>query len=317
MARSNSIRKIKYDCVGLGVNALDYLSILDPYPRLDDKVDVVKSSIQGGGPVPTALVTLAKLGAKVGYIGKVGDDAEGELVRWQLEKEGVDTRFMMVDQKIKTSKAYIWVDKKSGKRTVALDRNRMNILTKTELGFLDSVSTQYLHLDARETKLNIWVALWAKRQSAQVCLDVGSMRKGVGQVFPYVDHLIVSRRFACGYSKITDPYVACSELMKTGCKTTVVTIGEKGCICGANDRIFSSTGFKVKVVDTTGAGDVFHGAFIYGLLKNWPLQKTAEFANACAAIKCRKLGGRAGIPTLTEVRNFIETFKNKTKIKSP
>jgi len=315
MARSNSNKKIKYDCVGLGVNALDYLSILDPYPRLDDKVEVVKSSIQGGGPVPTALVTLAKLGAKVGYIGKVGDDIEGELVRYQLEKEGVDTRFMMVDKKIKTSKAYIWVDKNSGKRTVALDRDRKNILMKKELGFLDSVSTQYLHLDAREPKLNIWVALWAKRQSAQVCLDIGSLRKGVEQVFPYVDHLIVSGRFACGYSETTDPHVACSELMKTGYKTTVVTIGEKGCICGADNRIFRSTGFKVKAVDTTGAGDVFHGAFIYGLIKKWPLEKIAEFANACAAIKCRKLGGRAGIPTLTEARNFIETFKNKTKIK--
>jgi sulfofructose kinase len=315
MAGLNSNRKIRYDCIGLGVNALDYLSILDPYPRLDDKVDVVKSSIQGGGPVPTALVTLAKLGAKVGYIGKVGDDTEGELVRWQLENEGVDTRFVIVDRKIKTSKAYIWVDKKTGKRTVALDRDRMNILTKTELGFLDSVSTQYLHLDAREPKLNIRVASWAKRQSAQVCLDVGSLRKGVEQVFPYVDHLIVSGRFACGFSKTTDPYWACNHLMKTGCKTTVVTIGEKGSICGADDRIFHSPGFRVKAVDTTGAGDVFHGAFIYGLLENWPLPKTAEFANACAAIKCRKLGGRAGIPTLTEVRNFIETFKNKTKIK--
>ena len=193
MARSNSNRKIKYDCVGLGVNALDYLSILDPYPRLDDKVDVVKSSIQGGGPVPTALVTLAKLGAKVCYIGKVGDDAEGELVRWQLESEGVDTRFVMVDRKIKTSKAYIWVDKKSGKRTVALDRDRKNIISKKDLSFLDSISMKYLHLDAREPQINITAALWAKKQSAQVCLDVGSMRKGAEQVFPYVDHLIVSR----------------------------------------------------------------------------------------------------------------------------
>ncbi len=141
------------------------------------------------------------------------------------------------------------------------------------------------------------------------------MRKVVEQVFPYVDHLIVSKRFACGFTKDTDPHMACRKLMKTGCETAVVTIGEKGCICDANDRIFLSPGFGVKVVDTTGAGDVFHGAFIYGLLESWPLRKTAKFANACAAMKCRRLGGRAGIPTLNEARNFIETFKNKTKIK--
>ena len=315
MARSNSNRKIKYDCVGLGVNALDYLSILDPYPRLDDKVDVVKSSIQGGGPVPTALVTLAKQGVKVCYIGKMGDDADGELVRTQLEREGVDTRFVIVDKKIRTSKAYIWVDKKSGKRTVALDRDRKNLLTKRELGFLDSVSTNYLHLDAREPQINIMAALWAKRQQAQVCLDVGSLRKGVEQVFPCVDHLIVSKGFACGFTKVSVPAIACRKLMKHKFSTVVITIGVEGCIFGTDGEIFHSPGFEVKVVDTTGAGDVFHGAFIYGLIQNWSTEKTARLANACAAMKCRRLGGRAGIPTLKEVNSFIKTYPKRAQAK--
>jgi sulfofructose kinase len=311
MVRSSSNKIVKYDCVGLGVNAVDFLSILDLYPGLDDKVDVVKSSVQGGGPVPTAMVTLARLGAKVAYVGKVGDDADGELVRWQLEKEGVDTRWIIVEKKIKTSRAYIWVDKETGKRTVALDRDKENRLSGKELGFLKSISIKFLHLDGREPKINILAAEWAKRQFAQVCLDVGSLRKGAEKVFPYVDHLIVSRRFACGFTGASDPYLACSELMETGCETSVVTIGEKGCICGTEREMFHSPGFKVKVVDTTGAGDVFHGAFIYGLLKKWSLRKTAEFANACAAIKCRKLGGRAGIPTLEEVNSFLQTNKKR------
>jgi len=309
MVRSNSNRKIMYDCIGMGVNAVDYLSILDPYPNLDDKVDVISSSVQGGGPVPTAMATLAKLGAKVCYIGKVGDDPEGELVRAQLEKEGVDTRYLIVDKKIQTSKAFIWVDKKSGKRTVALDRDRKNNLKPSELGFLDSIFTKFLHLDAREPEINIMVARWAKKQNAEICLDVGSLRKGVEKVFPYVDHLIVSKRFACGFVKTLDPFKACRELMKRGFKTTVVTIGENGCICESGNDIFLSPGFSVKVVDTTGAGDVFHGAFIYGLLRRWSLEKTVKFANACSALKCRRLGGRAGIPTLTEVNGFIKSFK--------
>lgn len=311
MVRSDSSKVMKYDCVGLGVNAVDFISILDPYPELDDKVDVIKSSVQGGGPVPTAMVTLARLGAKVAYIGKVGDDADGELVRWQLEKEGVDTRWVVVDKKIKTSKAYIWVDKETGKRTVVLDRDKNNFLSGKDFGSMKSVSTRFLHLDAREPKINILAAQWAKKQFAQVCLDVGSSRKGAEKVFPYVDHLIVSRRFACGFTGNADPYEACGELMKTGCETAVVTIGEKGCICGTEEEMFHSLGFKVKVVDTTGAGDVFHGAFIYGLLKGWSLKKTAEFANACAAMKCRKLGGRAGIPTLEDVNSFIQTSKKR------
>jgi ribokinase len=138
---------------------------------------------------------------------------------------------------------------------------------------------------------------------------VGSLRRGVEKVLPYVDHLIVSKRFACGFIKTPDPKVACEELMKKGFKTVVVTIEEGGCICGRNDRIFHSPGFKVKVVDTTGAGDVFHGAFIFGMLKKWSMKKTAKFSNACAAMKCRKLGGRAGIPTLKDVNRFIKRFK--------
>ncbi len=308
MVKSDSNKKNRYDCVGLGVNAVDYLCLLDPYPHVDDKVDVIKLSVQGGGPVPTALVTLARLGARVCYIGKVGDDPEGRLVKSELQKEGVDVRFLWCDKKIKTAKAFIWVDKNSGERTVALDRDKKDNLKKEDLKFLNSISTRFLHIDAREPEINVLVARWAKKQNAEVCLDVGSLRKGVEKVFPFVDHLIVSRRFACGFVKRSDPFKACKELMKRGFKTVVVTIGEDGCICGTGDNIFLSPGFKVKVIDTTGAGDVFHGAFIYGLLKRWSLRKIAEFANACAALKCKRLGGRAGIPSLRKVKNFIKNF---------
>lgn len=306
------------------MNAVDYLSILDPYPNLDEKVEVIQSSMQGGGPVPTAMVTLAKLGAKVAYIGKVGNDPEGRFVKAEFEKEGVNSDYLIIDKESKTTRAFIWVDKKTGKRTVALDKTQLNDTKISELKFLNSISTRFLHIDAREREVNIFLAKWAKKLGAKVSLDVGSLRSGVESVFPLVDHLIVSKRFACGITKFSDPFSACKELMKIrrihgkGFETVVVTIGEEGCICGSprgftpsesEDKIFHSPGFSVKVVDTTGAGDVFHGAFIYGLLKKWKLKKTAQFANACAAIKCRKLGGRAGIPNLAEVTAFIKNFK--------
>lgn len=324
MVRLSSPNKIKLDCVGFGMNAVDYLSILDPYPDLDEKVEIVEFSIQGGGPVPTAMVTLAKLGAKVAYIGKIGDDAEGKFVKEQLEKEGVNTDYLIIDKESKTAKAFIWVDKKTGKRTVALDKTRLKDTKISELKFLNSVSTRFLHIDAREPEINIFPAKWAKKVGAKVSLDVGSLRSGVESVFPFVDHLIVSKRFACNITKLSDPFSACKELMKIrrihgrGFETVVVTIGEDGCICssprgftpsGNEDKIFHSPGFCVKVVDTTGAGDVFHGAFIYGLLKKWNLKRIAQFANACAAMKCRKLGGRAGIPNFDEAMVFIKNFK--------
>lgn len=326
MVRSSLSDRIEFDCVGFGMNSVDCLSILDPYPNLDEKVEVIESSIQGGGPVPTAIATLAKLGSKVAYIGKIGDDPEGEFVKAELEKEGVNADYLIKDKESKTAKAFIWVDKNTGKRTVALDKTNLNHTKPSDLDFLDSISTRFLHIDAREPEVDIFLSRWAKRLGAKVSLDVGSLRLSVESLFPFVDHLIVSKRFACGFTKLSDPFSACRELMKKGFETVVVTIGEDGCICGSprgfttsgsarefnmsggEDKIFHSPGFPVKVVDTTGAGDVFHGAFIYGLLEKWDLKKTARFACACAAIKCRKLGGRAGIPNLAEAMNFIKSF---------
>lgn len=318
MARLNSPDKIEFDCIGFGMNAVDYLSVLDPYPNLDEKVEVIESSVQGGGPVPTAMVTLAKLGSRAAYVGKIGDDPEGRFVKAELKKEGINTDYLIVDKECKTAKAFIWVDKNTGKRTVALDKTKLNHTKISELKCIDSISTTFLHLDAREPEINIFLSKWAKKLGAKVSLDVGSLRSGVDSVFPFVDYMIVSKRFACGYTKLSDPFSACKELLKKGFEIVVITIGEEGCICGSavklntsggKDGIFHSPGFPVKVVDTTGAGDVFHGAFIYGLLEKWDLKKTAQFACATAAMKCRKLGGRTGIPNLAEVMSFIKNFK--------
>lgn len=327
MVRLNSSDKVEFDCVGFGMNAVDYLSILDPYPDLDEKVEVVESSVQGGGPVPTAMVTLAKLGSKAAYIGKIGKDPEGGFVKTELEKQGVNTDYVIIDKQIKTSRAFIWVDKNSGKRTVALDKTKSNHTNISEFKFLNSISTSFLHIDAREPQVSIFLSKWAKRLGAKVSLDLGSFRTGVESVFPFVDYLIVSKRFACGFTSLSDPFLACEELMKKGFETVVVTIGEDGCICGSprgfttsgstknsntggkEGEVFHVSSFPVKVVDTTGAGDVFHGAFIYGLLEKWDLKKIARFACATAAMKCRKLGGRAGIPNLAEVTGFIRNFK--------
>ena len=318
MVRLNSSDKIEFDCIGFGMNAVDYLSILDPYPNLDEKVEVIESSRQGGGPVPTAMVTLARLGLKVAYIGKIGDDPEGRFVKAELGKEGVNTDYVIMDKESKTASAFIWVDKNTGKRTVALDKTKLNNTKISELKFLNSISTRFLHVDAREPDVDIFLARWAKKLGAKVSLDVGSLRSGVESVFPFINHLIVSKRFACGFTKLSDPFSACKKLMKEGFEIVVVTIGEDGCICGSprgfttsgeEEEFFHSPGFPVKVVDTTGAGDVFHGAFIYGLLEKWDLKRTARFACATAAMKCRKLGGRAGPPNLAEVSNFMKNFK--------
>jgi len=298
-----------WDCLGVGICALDYLSILDPYPGLDEKIDVLASSIQGGGPVPTAMAALSKLGAKVAFVGKVGDDYEGKLIRSELEKFKVNTDFLIVDKKVKSLKAFIWVDKGSGKRTVALDRIKMSPIKPEELSFLKKVSFKYLHLDGRDIEANIFLAKKARKDGSEVILDLGSLRENIESLFPYVDYLVVSKKFAYDYTGLKDLSQACLELKKIGFKCVVITLSEKGCLWTDSQKVNYFPGFKIDVVDTTGAGDVFHGGFIYGLLRKWRMGKIIQFASACAALKCRKLGGREGIPTLKEVENFLKSKK--------
>ncbi len=299
------MKKLELDCLGFGICPLDYLSILDPYPGLDEKMDVIASSVQGGGPVPTALATLSRLGAKVAFVGKIGADYEGRLICSELQRFKVNTDYMIVDKKARSLKAFIWVDKNTGKRTVALDRTGMRPIKPKDIDFLNRVSFRYLHLDGRDMKANIYLARRARKDGSEVILDVGSLRDGIDDLYPLVDHLVVSRKFAYDYTKSGDLSKACSELKKIGFKCVVITLSEKGCVWTDSNKVDYFPGFKMEVVDTTGAGDVFHGAFIFGLLKKWKMKKTIEFASACAALKCRKLGGREGIPSLKEVKDFL------------
>lgn len=300
------MKEYDFDCLGFGICALDYLSILDPYPGLDEKVDVVASSVQGGGPVPTAMATMAKLGAEIAFVGKIGDDYEGMIICRELEKFGVNTDYLILGQGVRSLKAFIWVDKNSGKRTVALDKTRMKPVKLKEISFLKDVSFRYLHLDGRDIDASIFLAKKVKKDGSEVILDLGSLRENIEELFPLVDYLVVSKKFAHDYTQLEDLSQACSELKKIGFKCVVITLSEKGCLWTNSLKVNYFPGFEIEVVDTTGAGDVFHGAFIFGLLKKWKMEKIIEFASACAALKCRKLGGREGIPSLKEVQGFLK-----------
>jgi len=302
----SSSEKIEFDCLGFGVCPIDYLCILKSYPQLDDKIEAIQSDVQGGGPVPTAMATLSRLGKRAAFMGRVGTDPEGQFVKKELEGEGVNTDYLIIDPQMKTPKAFIWIDRKSGKRTVVLDEPKLKRTSPSEFDFLDKIETKFLHLDARDVDINIYLAKWAKSMGAEVVLDMGSLRDDFTRLLPLVDHLVVSHRFASGYTGSTDPTGACDKLLRQGFKNVVITLGEQGVVGGSGEMVFRVPGYKVEVVDTTGAGDVFHGAFIYGLLENWELEQIIQFSNACAALKCTKLGGRAGIPTLAEVKTFLK-----------
>jgi len=298
-------QRLHFDVIGLGIAPLDISGILPRFPSLEEKAEFTQTSIQGGGPVPTAMVTLAKLGARVSFVGKIGKDPNGALVREELVKEGVDTSHLIIDSQAKTPVAYIWVDGQNGKKAIALDRTKSSSLKPQELAGEHITSGKFLHLDGRETEACLRAAKWAKEEGIRVVLDLGSPRPKLEPLLDLTDYLITSMGFAQAYSREIDPIEAVRALFQPHYRAVVITLGEGGSVGYSPPVTIHQPPFKVKVVDTTGAGDVFHGAFIYSLLQGWNLAQALKFSNGAAALKCTKLGGREGIPTREEVERLI------------
>ncbi len=300
-----------FDCVGIGICAVDHLCLLDEYPKLDAKIEAKAYSFQGGGPVPNALVTLARLGAKTAYIGVVGDDDNGKFALEEFEQEWVDISGVVVDKNCNTNQAFIWIDRKTGQKTVVLNNNHTAELMPNELSSRHITSTRYLHLDGRETEATLAAIELAKEAGVEIVLDAGSPREQMDDILHYVDYPIVSEYFCREYLRTKNYEKALEKLLKYGASLAVVTCGKRGAYAANSAEIIYQPAFSVDVVDTTGAGDVFHGAFIFGLLQNWTLDETLKFASACAAYKCTHLGGRNGIPNLEQVKKFLQVKEGK------
>jgi len=304
MVRSSLAEPI---CVGLGICALDYIFFVDKYPHLDDKIDSQYFSRQGGGPVPNALCTLSRFGIKSSFVGKCGRDHDGTAIIEELKIFGVDTSHLTCDPDSRSARAFIIVEKQTGKRTIILDRLESSAVAPDEIPKDLIQSAKYLLLDGRDQEAAQTAAMIAKKADVDVVLDAGSARSGLGDLLPHVDHLVCSEKFSAHFTQEEDPGRAALKFVWTGFKSVVITCGAKGSVGATPEgELFEQDAFKVEMIDTTGAGDIFHGAYIFGLLQGWEMQKNLEFSSAAAALKCSRIGGRHGIPELTDVYSFLK-----------
>jgi ribokinase len=294
------------DVVGLGYCSWDYLGIVDHIPSFDAPTASLKDfAISGGGPVSTALVTLARLGAHVGYLGVLGDDECGQNMKQAFEQEGVDIRHMRVQAGARSSVCIILVHSETGRRSILCYRGNHRELELEEADRPYITSARFLHLDGHHMSAAITAAQWMHQAGGTVVLDANKPRPRLEELLPWVDVLITNSTFPGMYTGQAELNRAAEQFLVNGIKVVVTTLGEEGCAWFTRDRSGHAAGFRVKVVDTTGAGDSFHGAFIYGLLRGWNLERIATFANAVAALNCTALGTRAGLPTLEQVEALI------------
>lgn len=296
--------------VGLGQCSLDNLFIIDSFPEPDTKKEVIDWTTAGGGPAATALVSLSRLGIDCSFYGITGDDEAGKKISDSLKAEGIDISGLSVRPQSCSQVAFITVEKGSGRRTIFWKRPSAAPLSPGELpdNFLDNAD--FLLIDGLMTESSFHAVRKARERNIPVMLDAGRMREGMIELARMCDYVVASEEFGrelFGSSRTFDAEAAVRYMNSFGAMASTITLGEKGSITMAGNEIFRTPAFKVEVVDTTGAGDVFHGGYIYGLLKKWHIKDIVRFASAFAALKCRQLGGRTGIPTLRETEDFLSS----------
>ena len=300
------------DVVGLGYCAWDYVGIVDRVPEFDaPTVSLADFVASGGGPVSTALVALARLGARTGYLGVVGDDEFGLSIKRAFEGEGVDVSHLRVQPKARSAVCIVLVHASTGLRSMLCYRGTYRDVELQQTDYPYISSARFLHLDGHHMSAAITAARWMRKAGGTVVLDANRPRPRLDELLPWVDVLITNASFPLAYAGQQDIRDAAREWIRAGAKLVVTTLGENGCLCFCDDESLHVPGFAVRVVDTTGAGDAFHGAFIYGLLHGWSLLRTATFANAVAALNCTALGGRAGLPRLGEAEAFLESHGHR------
>lgn len=294
------------DVVGVGLNATDTVIPLPQYPAQGSKVEFHSVSVLPGGQVASAMVACQRWGLRTRYIGKLGDDSAAELHRAEFEKAGVESHLMTATE-CASQQAFIIVDD-TGERTVLWKRDDRVTLHPEDLRREWIMDARALHLDGHDTAAAIQAATWAREAGIPVVLDLDKLYAGVEGLLPKTDYLIVSRNIPGELTGRAELHEALVEIQQQfDCRVTAATLGHDGVLAWDGERFFYAPAYRVDVVDTTGAGDVFHAAFIYGMLQEWDMPKILDFACAAAALNCTGLGARGGIEPVEKVEALMRS----------
>lgn len=278
--------------VGLGACVLDTLINCDTYPKEDSKQKAESVFLSGGGPVGNALVVMSKLGIKAEVIGGFGGDNAGAYLLGDFQKYGVGVENVTVLQDKTSFTSYIVLAEDKATRTCVFDRGSVPDEPKNvALSALDEADV--LHLDGNYLECAITAAKYAKEKGVKVSLDAGGLYAGIERLLPYVDILIPSAEFALGLTKKTTIEATMYELNeKYAPEILVVTDGSNGGYYWENDKAVHYDSVKVKAVDTNGAGDTFHGAFVTAYCRGKNVTEACRFASNVAGFKCANKGLR-------------------------
>jgi len=295
---------LKVDLVGVGLNATDTVIPLAQYPTRGSKTEYRHAIVLPGGQVASTVVACQHWGMRTRYVGKLGDDTAAALHREAFAHAGVETQLMTVPGGV-SPQSLILVDA-GGERTVFCRRDDRLVLQPEELNREWIVNAGALHVDGYDTASAIQAARWAREAGVPVIADLDELYPNVEELIENVDYLIASRDFPCRLTGETDLELALRRIERRfGCLLTAATLGEQGVLAWDGHDFHCAAAYEVPVVDTTGAGDIFHAGFIYGLFQGWPTQRKLDFACAAAALNCTAVGARGAIQTVESIESLM------------
>jgi len=298
-----------FDAVGFGLNAVDHLIVVPQYPAFDTKTRFTAYEKAAGGQTASAMVGLQRLGLKTAYAGRFGSDEEGRFGYLSLEYEGINLEFAETIEGADTQLAFIIIDQGSGERTIVWDRDERLSYRPDEAPVDIATRSRVLHLDAHDPPAGAVMARAARQNGTIITADIDNIYEGLPELLPLIDVLITSSEFPRRLNGISDMRESLIEINnRYGCPLVGATLGARGAIVLCNGEFIESPAFEVPggCRDTTGAGDAFHAGFIYGMLRGDELEMCLRLGNALAALKCRSLGARNGLPTADELWDFIQ-----------
>ena len=297
----------RWDVIGIGENSVDSVNLLPGYPQPTGpsaKMRIRERHILCGGQMATAMCACASLGLRAKYVGVTGTDDNGRRIRAELQGRNVDISDLVI-RDVENRFAVILIDENTGDRMVLWDRDERLRLRESEIPVEALGMTRVVHVDDVDDEVAIRAARLARDAGAIVTSDIDRLTPRTAELAATVSHAIFAQHVPMHLTGLGDTEAALRKLRQTLDNVLVVTMGEQGASALEGDRFDHEPAFKVHAVDTTGAGDVFRGGFIYALINGQPIDQALRTANAAAAVSCTRLGALNGVPTLAQVHELM------------
>ncbi len=295
-----------FDVVGVGASCVDHVCRLPVFPAAGGahaKLRMLAQSRSSGGQTATALATCASLGLRPAYLGAIGDDDDGRRVRRELLERGVNVEHVTVSAS-PTATATILLDA-TVDRIVLWYREPGLCYPPDRLPVEVITSARVVHVDDVDEPAAIAAARIASQTGIPVTCDIDHVTPATAELLPLISHPVFAESVPTALTGESDPERALRRLRRVHPGRLVVTLGERGAMALEGDMLAHMPAFSVSVVDSTGAGDVFRGAYIRALVEAWPLADSLRYANAAAAVSCTKAGAMGGVPTAAEVEALL------------